>query len=804
MSFERGLPFQQIEEVLAPLRRGLHARQGVVWLPAIIRPKLAAIVREDVPEPVGALLDEIDAGLAGALDADGLANTWASLCRLDALLGLPGRTTVQARVRRLDAGGDLLVASKPADGVVSSNSGVLDLGIEARIDALDLPAMWTEALLSAGVECVGDLVWCPLASADALGPIFGAGKTPTTGLVAVGGRVVSRAVAVDAQGNQRIRVVLQGAGPTAAWIAASGASEIDLLRALLLPGNRAVLAGTATERGLIDAWVVGDEPKATARAVHWGLQGVPDQVMRTALQRATGRLGFIKDALPESAIRALSVCSTQEAWAGAARGEAATQRRLAQEELLLSQLGLLWARRLPGRERGIPHALASSMATRVFDELGLQLSDPVALVLEAVKRDLRRPQPMRRILFGAAGAGQSRVALWAMLAVAESRAQVAVVAEDFRLVEEHFAPLEDLAQEVGLTLRLVPGAPTGAVREAMKRGELSVVFGTPALLDASVEWRRLGLVVSLERRAHGEIAKLLVSRSPRPDLLVLAGAPPGFAEANGWLRDCDLSPFPEPEVQLRVRVYNEVERSAAVGEIAEVLASGGRAIVIFPMVDGKDVFDRREAAAVLATLQEDLFPGRRLALYHGAMSRDERLAARRDLALGRIDILLSTTLIEEGPPIPGVRAVLIEQADRFDPVRLERLRRVVGASSEGRLVCVVGDSGDQAQLEAWVSALDVAGRVGPTGEVVTGPLPTLRWWQDPPSLQTLAWVRGVASEILADDPGLRRSPDLARALRARWADLWPGDEDEEGAFVCPISDVGAAGGSRKRRKRRRR
>lgn len=804
MSFERPLPIQPIDEALSPLRRALAAGSTGPWLADIVRPRLAAIPVEHIPGAVAELLEALKGQLDGLQEPERRAGLWSDLCRLDALLGLPSDVVLRPAGRKLDPGaGTSFPAGGPAEPETSP-SGTLDLGTEARLDALGLPAGWVEAFGAAGAETVGDLLWVPPVSAEPLGVVHAAGRLPAEGTAAVGGKVVARGTVLRPGGRRAMRVLLQGAGPTRADVAAEGAAEIDLLRSMLPVGGRAVLAGVCERDRLRDAWVVGDEPKATARRVRWGLPGVPDPAMRGALQRAAGRLGAVVDPIPAEIVAGMDVVSAQECWAGAARGETTTRDRLAAEELLLAQLGLSWARFAPGRERGIAHAVASALPARVFEDLGLDVPLDVAVVIEQIRRDLRRPGPMRRVLVGPAGSGKRRAALWSLLSVLEGKAQVAVLCSDPGVAEEMFAAIEPALREADVACRLVAGPPTQPLRDALKRGEPTVLFGPPDIVDGGVEWRRLGLVVSFETRAGGEsFRKLGAAKGPRPDLLIVADAPPTVPDVLGVLGDHDISLLAESVTAPRVRVYSDAGRSVAVGEVAEVLAARRRAVLVLPQAEGRDVFSRRDAADVVAALQAELFPGRSLGLYHGAMSRDERATARRDLSLGRYDVLVATSLIEEGGPIDGVGAVMIEQADRVDPVRIERLRGWLRGGVEARLICVVGDPADLPGLEGCASGTTVSARVPSPVHTPEGPVPTLRWSVDA-SLERVARIRALATRWLGEDPGLRKTPDLARALRARWADLWPTDDDEEGSFPCPVTEVGLSAGGKRRRKRRRR
>ena len=585
---------------------------------------------------------------------------------------------------------------------------------------------------------------------------------------------------------------------------------------VLPSGERAVLVGTFDGTALVDPEVAPADGNSVALA-HYGTSD--DRALREAMLRLQRHLPTLRDPLHGSVLRRHGLLSRAEAYTALHAGRAKKARkRMAFDEALLIALGGALPRFAASGTRGLSHTVLHGFVGQVEQRLDIVFDDERQMVFEEIKRDLRRGSPSRRVLTGEVGAGKGLLALMAAGVVAEGKGQVLFLGPDDAEVDERFVHCEPLLREGGLVARRLPDEPSRAASDAVKRGEIHVVFGTHALLEAGLPFRRLGLVVSAERfpfgtaaMAHGALP------APRPDLLVLAQVPVGPSVLVSAYPDADVSVVVDASRRpARIEVCRATEREAAYETLAQAAGRGEQGVVMFPRVKGEDALDLGQAHAVVGALQGDALAGLRVALLHSSMSHDERRAVVRDLQHRRIDVVVATVTLEDGPPIPGLTSVVVEQADRMEQWRLHRVIGRLSTSSFHQSVAtlIVGEHADadaEARIERVLSAVDgfdlterrVAHR-GIEACVVPGsaPVPTTRWLDLASDRTLFLAAREEAQRILRADPRLRRGShqQLADELRAAWATLWP-EHDE--SWPCPVPEAGSQEPRRRRRRRRR-
>ena len=870
------VPLVELDRLLGPVRRVLswavadshrQIRYAEVNLGRFLRPASAL----DVPEVARAALGDIVRRLDGfdAAPPDDhrarIGDMYATLARVDAVLGLPLGRRVSRPASPALTGSAEVIEVWSGDEPGEPEAVVPDVAVDdserrtrfgdpsatgRALTAFGLSAETLAALAEEGVETLLDLLLTPPSDDEVLRPIHGAGREVTPGRIAIGGRVRQRVTRLTA-GGARTEVVLVGAGPIRAVF--SGVAPAWMLDRLAV-GERCVLVGSWDGACLQSA-----EP-AVARGhevvlARYGFEGVPDEVVRGVLWRAQADMERVKDILPREVVDRVGVVSLSEALVGAHLGglPATARRRLAFDEALLVQLGLAAPRFTGVRERGIAHAVQHGLVARLCSALGVVLDDSRQSAFEDIKRDLRGPLPMTRLLTGEAGAGKGLLALLAAVIVAEAKVQVLFLSNDPMSAEMRGLFGEALLREVGLVGRIVVGEPTRAQRDAIRRGEVHVVFATPDLLDREVEFRRLGLVVAVEGGDNGSYgrvtARLSAFRPPRPDLLVLATTPVPSAVLLSAYGDHDLSVVDGPDdpalraVSPLAEVFSGSSRDEAWRRVARSVASGAQAMVLLPTVVGADgapaeVVDLREARRIAEAIETELFGARdseetspRVSVLHGSLAREERLRVYDDLRHRRITVLVSTIPAEEGPPIPGLEVIVVESADQASEVRLQRIRGYLAASlregaasvdplraADARVLLVVGEAepARRAQLEAFA-----AGTVGATPTsgwdlaeqglrkrglegLLAREVPAaarLRWLDPGEDREILLRAREEAHRILDEDPALRRPiwQDLSRLMRERWDDLVGAP-----AAAGEPADRAAAAGKRRRRRRKRR
>ena len=217
----------------------------------------------------------------------------------------------------------------------------------------------------------------------------------------------------------------------------------------------------------------------------------------------------------------------------------------------------------------------------------------------------------------------------------------------------------------------------GAQLDAIRRGAAQVIFSTHALAREGLpEFRKLSLVIVEERDAFGAVSRAaLMQKNNQPDLLVTTSVPIPTSLVVTVFNDYDLSIIDRPAVQHVETVAGEQSvRQEVFTRIQGLIDAGRQAYMVFPMVNGHDLITLEKAHQLANSLATEAFPGCRVAAYHGAMTREERFRIFEDFQHRRIDILMSTTVIEDAPGVANATAMIIEYADRFDLVRLHRLR----------------------------------------------------------------------------------------------------------------------------------
>jgi len=380
--------------------------------------------------------------------------------------------------------------------------------------------------------------------------------------------------------------------------------------------------------------------------------------------------------------------------------------------------------------------------------------------------------------------------------------------------EASFVFIEPLLRELGLVGRVLKGPPTDAVRDALTRGEVHVLFATLEDLETPPEFRRLGLLVAEEANDWGAVNEFLESfKAPRPDVLVNTVRPLPAAALLGPYAKFDISFVEDSERQPVEGVIVDTEkRMAAYEEAATVLANKEQVCVVFPIspTSGEDLLDAREALQLVKALEAEAFEGGRVSLFHGKMSRDERMRAYDDFSRYRSDVLVATHPIEAAPPACRVTRVVVEQAEHLSLERLQRIQGQLSKSiSPARVFFVVGPdctAADRERLEAVIaqkSGVELAELlVDDATSTAVESIPSFVWFEPVKDRGVLLAARSEVHRMLQADPWLKRGglADVSRTLVRRWGRLWNPE-----AYPCTIqANAKPQGGSGRRRRRRRR
>jgi ATP-dependent DNA helicase RecG len=381
--------------------------------------------------------------------------------------------------------------------------------------------------------------------------------------------------------------------------------------------------------------------------------------------------------------------------------------RLAFDELLLAQLALLRRRRMRERSATAPVLGGARELSRrwleellPFDPTGDQLR-----ALEEIDVDLAGSRPMQRLLMGEVGSGKTVVALYALLRAVEHGYQAALMAPTETLAEQHFATIQSLmpgeAVPVGLLTGSTPARRAADIRGKLSSGELSLVVGTHALIEAAVTFARLGVVVVDEQHRFGVSQRAALDAkgvggdpNQSPHVLHMTATPIPRTLALAGYRDLDFTILRElPHGRQPIRTFvcsSAAERARAYERIREEVREGRQAFVVCPLVEESDALAARAATAEFERLRSGELEGFEVVLLHGQMPSSRKQQAMSEFASGAADVLVATSVIEVGIDVPNATVMLVEDADRYGISQLHQLRGRIGRGSHPSVCLLFG------------------------------------------------------------------------------------------------------------------
>jgi len=433
-------------------------------------------------------------------------------------------------------------------------------------------------------------------------------------------------------------------------------------------------------------------------------EGLHQRAVARAVEEALGRL----PALPEWIAPDLMA---ERGWPGWAEAVSAVHRpespralglgdpargRLAYDELLSHQLALQLARAHMRRGKGRETAGDGMLRAKAAAAFGHPPTGAQARAIAEIEADMGSPERMLRLLQGDVGAGKTWVALMALLIAAEAGGQGALMAPTEILARQHDAGLTRLAEAAGVRVILLTGRDKGRAREEKRaliaEGTAQIVIGTHALLQGDVVFADLRLVVVDEQHRFGVRQRMeLTGKAPAgADVLVMTATPIPRTLALAGYGDLDISILdekPPGRQPIETRLIAMDRYSEVVDRLDAATRDGARAYWVCPVVEESDTAPLISVEERHRALARRLGEGR-VRLVHGQMPAAEKDAAMADFQVGRVQVLVATTVIEVGVDVPEATIMVVEQAERFGLAQLHQLRGRVGRGT-GRSSCLL-------------------------------------------------------------------------------------------------------------------
>ena len=553
-----------------------------------------------------------------------------------------------------------------------------------------------------------------------------------------------------------------------------------------------IVTGGMLRRQMVNPQVRTDAQVKSSpfEAVYPQTEGLTSSAIAKCVRQLLPHAELLPDPLPSEMLKKYRLLSKADAVRAihcpATEEEAfAARRRLIYEELLVLQLGIGRMKNHGAASTGAPMKKAD--ASPFWESLPFSPTGAQRRAVEEILTDMSGETSMNRLLQGDVGSGKTLVAAAAIWACIRAGYQAALLAPTEILASQHAENLNRLLSPFGMRVALLTGGMKAAARRttlaAIRDDEADLIVGTHAILSEGVEFARLGLAVVDEQHRFGVRQRgLLAEKAANPHLLVMSATP--IPRTLGLLMygDLDISildELPPGRKPVKTRCITGKKRADLYGFLDREIDSGRQVYIVCPAIEDAGGSGLNAVKNYYEDIAKAYLPDRRVGLMHGKLKPKEKAEVMDDFKSGRLDALVSTTVIEVGVDVPNATVMVIENAERYGLSALHQLRGRVGRGAAESWCFLVSDNASesvQKRLKFLCSTSD-GFAVAQYDLETRGPgdffgsrqhgLPTLQIADLMNDTRTLHAVQSEAVALLAEDPLLER-PE--HALLARQAE----------------------------------
>ncbi len=436
--------------------------------------------------------------------------------------------------------------------------------------------------------------------------------------------------------------------------------------------------------------------------------GVSSRWLRSVIKMVLAQMKEVPETLPEEILKQGAFEPIQKAlwhihFPDSMEQAQQASRRFSFEELFYILLFILAERKKIAKIKAPAIPFDPDMMKRFTDKLPFQLTDDQKKAAWHILKDIEKPRPMNRLLQGDVGSGKTVVAAMAMLSAVKAGYQAALLAPTEILTQQHHKTVAQVLTPFKITIGLLTGKTDRLISpklpndyieisrakllEKIKNNEVQVLIGTHSLIQDKVKFGNLALVIVDEQHRFGvkQRANLLHKTALIPHLLSMTATPIPRTLAMTLYGDLDLTlitQLPKGRKRIVTQVIAPAQRAKAYEEVRNQIQKGRQAFVICPRIERtekspKDI-EIKTVKEEYEKLSKEIFPELRLEMLHGKMPAKEKERVMRNFKYGKIDILVSTSVVEVGVDIPNAAIMLIEGADHFGLAQLHQFRGRVG------------------------------------------------------------------------------------------------------------------------------
>jgi len=460
-------------------------------------------------------------------------------------------------------------------------------------------------------------------------------------------------------------------------------------------------------------------------------------------------------------------------------------RRLSFEEFFVFQLPLLLRKSKIKEKKGMIHQVEGELVSSFIKGLPFKLTYSQLAVLAEIKQDMASPKCMQRLLEGDVGSGKTVVAAIAVLIAIQGGYQAAILVPTEILAKQHYEKigywLSNMGDEkrrirLGLLTSSLDKKTKGKLYQDIKDGTANLVIGTHALLEKTVEFKNLGLVVIDEQHKFGVGQRaLLPQKGKNPDILIMTATPIPRTLAITLYGDLDISvikEMPPGRKPITTKWITPDQREWLYGFIKENILKGRQVYIVYPIIEESYNLDLLSARQMYRELKENVFKEFKVELIHGRLKESDQDRIMSSFKKGEIQVLVATTVLEVGIDVDNVSVMVIEHAERFGLSQLHQLRGRIGRGIYDSTCILVSDTNTPegiARLSAMVEYND-GFRIAEADLKIRGPgeffgsrqhgLCELKIANPLTQMQLLKKAREEAGRLLSIDPHLNARQNI--------------------------------------------
>ena len=436
-----------------------------------------------------------------------------------------------------------------------------------------------------------------------------------------------------------------------------------------------------------------DSNKNTGRIIpiYPSTYNLSQNILRKIIENALEEANVLPETIPEYLIKEYKLMDINEAtkqihFPNSFEDYNRARTRLVFEELLIMQLALLTVKTNYDKDKkGISFSTDAKMS-EIIDSLPFKLTNAQSRVLEEIDKDMESKKTMNRLLQGDVGSGKTAVAMCAAFKAVRSNYQAAVMVPTAILATQHYQNFKKTMDKFDIRCELLISGMAKKqkekILEELKQGKIDIIIGTHALLQENVEFNKLGLVITDEQHRFGVRQRSIINlKGENPDVLVMSATPIPRTLALILYGDLDISIIDElPPNRQKIDTFavtaskEERVNNFIKGQIDE----GRQAYVVCPLVEESDEINAKSVLEIAEKYKNEIFKDYRVEYIHGKLNKKDKEAIMEEFKNGKIDILISTTVIEVGVDVPNASIMVIENAERFGLATLHQLRGRVG------------------------------------------------------------------------------------------------------------------------------